>query len=165
MAEAINAMWASKLGLSTPAPELAQELLGLMLASKLDYTIFFRQLSEIPTTIEPLKASFYVGSTDELDGKWSSWLQRWRELLESQGNLDGASAAMKRANPAITWREWLVAPAYEQAREGDTTLIKELQQVCSTPYQAPPAELARYDQLKPREFFNAGGVSHYSCSS
>jgi hypothetical protein len=23
----------------------------------------------------------------------------------------------------------------------------------------------RYDQLKPREFFNAGGVSHYSCSS
>ena len=47
---------------------------------------------------------------------------------------------MKRANPAITWREWLVAPAYEQAREGDTTLIKELQQVFSTPYQAPPAE-------------------------
>ena len=165
MAEAINGMWASKLGLSTPAPELAQELLGLMLASKLDYTIFFRQLSEIPTTIEPLKASFYAGSTEELDGKWSSWLQRWRELLESQGNLDGASAAMKRANPAITWREWLVAPAYEQAREGDTTLIKELQQVFSTPYQAPPAELARYDQLKPREFFNAGGVSHYSCSS
>ena len=35
----------------------------------------------------------------------------------------------------------------------------------STPYQIPPAELARYDQLKPREFFNAGGVSHYSCSS
>ena len=124
-----------------------------------------RQLSEIPDTIEPLKASFYAGSTEELDGKWNSWLQRWRELLESQGNLDGASAAMKRANPAITWREWLVAPAYEQAREGDTTLIKELQQVFSTPYEAPPAELARYDQLKPREFFNAGGVSHYSCSS
>jgi hypothetical protein len=24
---------------------------------------------------------------------------------------------------------------------------------------------AKYDQLKPRQFFNAGGVSHYSCSS
>ena len=33
-----------------------------MLASKLDYTIFFRQLSEIPDSIEPLKASFYAGS-------------------------------------------------------------------------------------------------------
>ena len=43
-----------------------------MLASKLDYTIFFRQLSEIPDSIEPLKASFYAGSTQELDGKWAS---------------------------------------------------------------------------------------------
>jgi hypothetical protein len=34
------------------------------------------------------------------------------------------------------------------------------------PYEALPAELAAtYDRLKPREFFNAGGVSHYSCSS
>ena len=165
MAEAINAMWASKLGLSSPAPELAQELLGLMLASKLDYTVFFRQLSAIPETIEPLKASFYAGSSDALDAKWSSWLQQWRERLEAQGDLQSASAAMQRVNPAITWREWLVAPAYEQAREAETTRIQELQKVFSTPYQAPPAELARYVQLKPREYFHAGGVSHYSCSS
>jgi uncharacterized protein YdiU (UPF0061 family) len=165
MAEAINAMWASKLGLSSPDPELAQELLGLMLASKLDYTVFFRQLSAIPETIEPLKASFYAGSSDALDAKWSSWLQQWRERLEAQGDLQSASAAMQRVNPAITWREWLVAPAYEQAREAETTRIQELQKVFSTPYQAPPAELARYVQLKPREYFHAGGVSHYSCSS
>ena len=165
MAEAINAMWASKLGLSSPDPELAQELLGLMLASKLDYTVFFRQLSAIPETIEPLKASFYAGSSDALDAKWRGWLQQWRERLEAQGDLQSASAAMQRVNPAITWREWLVAPAYEQAREAETTRIQELQEVFSAPYQAPPAELARYAQLKPREYFHAGGVSHYSCSS
>ena len=165
MAEAINAMWASKLGLSSPDPELAQELLGLMLASKLDYTVFFRQLSAIPETIEPLKASFYAGSSDALDAKWRGWLQQWRKRLEAQGDLQSVSAAMQRVNPAITWREWLVAPAYEQAREAETTRIQELQEVFSTPYQAPPAELARYAQLKPREYFHAGGVSHYSCSS
>ena len=165
MAEAINAMWASKLGLSSPDPELAQELLGLMLASKLDYTVFFRQLSAIPETIEALKASFYAGSSDALDAKWRGWLQQWRERLEAQGDLQSASAAMQRVNPAITWREWLVAPAYEQAREAETTRIQELQEVFSAPYQAPPAELARYAQLKPREYFHAGGVSHYSCSS
>ena len=165
MAEAINAMWASKLGLSSPDPELAQELLGLMLASKLDYTVFFRQLSAIPETIEPLKASFYAGSSDALDAKWRGWLQQWRKRLEAQGDLQSASAAMQRVNPAITWREWLVAPAYEQAREAETTRIQELQEVFSAPYQAPPAELARYAQLKPREYFHAGGVSHYSCSS
>ena len=165
MAEAINAMWASKLGLSSPDPELAQELLGLMLASKLDYTVFFRQLSAIPETIEPLKASFYAGSSDALDAKWRGWLQQWRKRLEAQGDLQSVSAAMQRVNPAITWREWLVAPAYEQAREAETTRIQELQEVFSAPYQAPPAELARYAQLKPREYFHAGGVSHYSCSS
>ena len=165
MAEAINAMWASKLGLSSPDPELAQELLGLMLASKLDYTVFFRQLSAIPETIEPLKASFYAGSSDALDAKWRGWLQQGRKRLEAQGDLQSVSAAMQRVNPAITWREWLVAPAYEQAREAETTRIQELQEVFSTPYQAPPAELARYAQLKPREYFHAGGVSHYSCSS
>jgi hypothetical protein len=69
-------------------------------------------------------------------------------------------------NPAITWREWLVAPAYEQAALGDFTLIRELQAVFRRPYGPPAPELAgRYDRLKPREFFQAGGVSHYSCSS
>jgi len=34
------------------------------------------------------------------------------------------------------------------------------------PYEALSPELAAtYDRLKPRDFFNAGGVSHYSCSS
>ena len=165
MEAAMNAMWAQKLGLQSPEPELVRELLGLMLASKLDYTIFFRRLSDIPDHIKPLHGSFYAGSSDERDGQWNSWLQRWHALLESQGDLSEASAAMKGANPAITWREWLIAPAYEQAGEGDTTLIQELQQVFSTPYQEPPEELAHYSQPKPQQFFNAGGISHYSCSS
>jgi uncharacterized protein YdiU (UPF0061 family) len=77
-----------------------------------------------------------------------------------------AAAAMQRVNPAITWREWLIAPAYEQAAEGNFSLIRELQTLFRDPYSTPAPELAaRYDQLKPREFFNAGGVSHYSCSS
>jgi len=73
---------------------------------------------------------------------------------------------MKRVNPAITWREWLIAPAYEQAARGDTSRIAELQALFSRPYDEPSPQLsATYDRLKPREFFNAGGISHFSCSS
>ena len=73
---------------------------------------------------------------------------------------------MKRINPKFTWREWLIAPAYEKAAQGDPSLIKELQAVFSNPYDGQSAEVeASYDRLKPKEFFNAGGVSHYSCSS
>jgi uncharacterized protein YdiU (UPF0061 family) len=159
-------MWARKLGLAHFDAALVNELLELMVRSKVDYTIFFRRLSEIPEHLTALKESFYLPSSPELDGQWESWLERWRERISDGGDTSATAAAMKRVNPAITWREWLVAPAYQQAEHGDTSLIQELQGVFSHPYDALPAELAaRYDRLKPREFFNAGGVSHYSCSS
>ena len=163
MAQALETMWASKLGLPSYDPELMQELLQLLVSSRADYTIFFRRLSAIPTSVEELKPSFYVPSDEDLDQRWMSWLELWRHQI---GDPKETSAAMQRVNPAITWREWLIAPAYEQAATGDFSLIRELQTLFRDPYSEPAAELAaRYDRLKPREFFNAGGVSHYSCSS
>jgi uncharacterized protein YdiU (UPF0061 family) len=171
-------MWARKLGLPAYEEELVNALLPLMASSGADYTMLFRRLSEIAgdasadgasdtsAALATLKTSFYRPSSEELETRWSRWLQRWRGVITSQGNPQETSAAMQGANPAITWREWLIAPAYEQAEQGNTTLIRELQTVFSHPYAQPPAELAaRYDRLKPRQFFQAGGISHYSCSS
>ena len=47
----------------------------------------------------------------------------------------------------------------EQAREGDTSLIKELQQVFARPIKHLQLNWPATTSL-PREFFNAGGVSH-----
>jgi uncharacterized protein YdiU (UPF0061 family) len=166
MTQELEAMWASKLGLISYDAELVNALLQLLVASKVDYTIFFRRLSEIPEDLAALKESFYLPSTEQLDAQWTQWLGRWREQITAGGDLSARSTAMQRVNPAVTWREWLIAPAYQQAEHGDTTLIQELQTVFSHPYDTlPPALAATYDRLKPREFFNAGGVSHYSCSS
>ncbi len=170
MSQAIEAMWASKLGLSRYDADLVNELLELMVLSKADYTIFFRKLSAIPAgtpeQLSTLKESFYQPSSEPLDAQWTQWLGRWRDQISANGDPSATSAAMQRVNPAITWREWLIAPAYEQAAQGDTSLIQELQTVFRHPYDAPSAELAAtYDRLKPRDFFHAGGVSHYSCSS
>ncbi len=174
MAAALEAMWAAKLGLPSYDAELVQELLQLLASSRADTTRAFRRLSElaahpaaaIPEQLSALKQSFYLPSSEELDSQWSRWLERWGAVITAQGDPPATAAAMKAVNPAITWREWLVAPAYEQAALGDFTLIRELQALFSRPYEAPAPELAaRYDRLKPREFFQAGGVSHYSCSS
>jgi len=163
MAQQLEAMWASKLGLTQYDADLVQQLLQLLVNARADYTLFFRRLSAIPETVEALKPSFYVPCSSELEAQLQAWLEGWRRQLADPA---AAAAAMERANPAITWREWLVAPAYEQAATGDTRLIQELQAVFRDPYAEPPAELAStYDRLRPREFFNAGGVSHYSCSS
>lgn len=166
MSQEIEAMWARKLGLMRFDATLVNELLQLLVLAKADYTIFFRRLSDIPEHISTLKQSFYEPSTEPLDAHWNQWLQRWRNQIGSCGELHATSAAMKRINPTITWREWLIAPAYEKAAQGDYSLIKDLQAVFSHPYEGSAAEgEASVDRLKPREFFNAGGISHYSCSS
>ncbi|MBP6713952.1 MAG: YdiU family protein, partial [Aliarcobacter sp.] len=59
MQEQMQMMWASKLGLSTSNEELFKELEILMIQTSVDYTMFFRELSEIPEDINPLKNSFY----------------------------------------------------------------------------------------------------------
>ncbi len=166
MAQEIEAMWARKLGLVTYDAALVNELLELMVQSKVDYTIFFRQLSAIPGNISALKESFYLASSEELDARWSRWLQRWLGCIMGSKDAKTTSKTMKDNNPQYTWREWLIVPAYQQAEHGETSKIKELQQVFIHPYDEQVGELeTKYNRLKPREFFNAGGVSQYSCSS
>ncbi|MEB3331983.1 MAG: protein adenylyltransferase SelO family protein [Synechococcaceae cyanobacterium] len=169
----IEAMWAGKLGLQAYDADLVNALLQLMVACKVDFTIFFRRLSGLADQDSPpverlgvLKESFYLPVSDELEGQWSGWLERWHQQIAAHGDPSRTAAAMKGVNPAITWREWLIAPAYQQAARGDNRAVHALQAVFNSPYSDLSAELAAiYDRLKPREFFNAGGVSHYSCSS
>ena len=166
MQEQMDAMWASKLGLQQHDDALLQELLQLLVSSRADYSAAFRRLSRVPETVTDLQDCFYLPCAPELEPRWNAWLQRWRGMLSAQGSLETASAAMLQVNPAITWREWLVAPAYQQAEQGDYSLIAELQQVFRDPYSDPSdAPGQRMTQLRPRELFNAGGISHYSCSS
>ncbi len=166
MEQQIQKMWAAKLGLTDYNSTLFEALLQLMLSSEVDYTIFFRELSHIPDDISALKKSFYVETSQQLDGQWQSWLQSWRDLVSNDGNLAEISQKMKQTNPKYTWREWLIVPAYQQAMQGDYTLVKELQEVFSHPYDEQSQEIEdKYYRLKPKVLFDAGGVSHYSCSS
>ncbi|MGC6482347.1 MAG: protein adenylyltransferase SelO family protein [Synechococcus sp.] len=166
MEEALDGMWANKLGLGQPNPPLVRELLALMAQSRADYTLLFRALSAIPTSVEPLQQSFYGPSSDALTQRWEAWLGRWRHQLGPSNGHGAIAAAMERVNPAITWREWLIAPAYQQAEQGDTQLIQELQQVFSNPYATPSQAVQdKYCQRRPQALLNTGGIAHYSCSS
>ena len=164
-------MWAAKLGLTEFNAELFKQLVQLMTQSEVDYTIFFRELSHIPDDISALKKSFYGTVSQQLDEQWQSWLKSWRDRVIKEGSLAEisraeTSAKMKQINPKYAWREWLIVPAYQQAAQGDYSLIKELQEVLSHPYDEQSQEVEdKYYRLKPEAFSNVGGVSHYSCSS
>ena len=166
MNQKMEKMWTKKLGLLSYNAPLVNEMLQLMVYTKVDYTIFFRKLSNIPNKFTDLNDCFYLPISEEIETKWISWLQRWRKLLINTGDQNEVSAKMKRINPKYTWREWLITPAYKKAEEGDYSLINELQAVLDKPYEEQSVEIQKnYDRLKPRKFFGAGGVSHYSCSS
>ena len=166
MQKQIKKMWAAKLGLTEYNPQLLERLVPLMTHSEVDYTIFFRELSHIPEDVSALKKSFYVKPSQQLDEQWQAWLKSWRDLVIKEGNLAEISASMKQTNPKYAWREWLIVPAYQQAMQGDYALVRELQEVLSYPYDEQSQEVEdKYYRLKPRAFFNVGGVSHYSCSS
>ena len=170
-------MWAAKLGLSTLktasdkvlCSALFSELGTLMMQTPVDYTIFFRELSSVPDDIGPLKKSFYNGAAHdtthkEIDKRWAAWLAKWRTLLSNSS--EETSKQMKLVNPKYILREWFVVPAYQQAAVGNYSLIRELQDVMTQPYEEQSKDVEdKYYRLKPPEFFEVGGLSHLSCSS
>ena len=171
-------MWASKLGLSTFHAALFSELETLMLQTSVDYTLFFRELSQLPEDMEPLKKSFYKDVTQDegLQKRWSQWLEKWKSLISSTNasevnaaspqSREALSRQMKLVNPKYTLREWFLVPAYQQAKAGDYTLLRELQEVMTQPYTEQSKDVEeKYYSLKPSRFFEVGGISHVSCSS
>ncbi len=168
MQEELESVWAAKLGLDAFHPETFQLLMRLMMQTKVDYTILFRELSKVPQSVSDLKKSFYDDLSAEQESQWQSWLNQWRDLVLAASSLEPelVSAKMRLVNPKYTWREWLVAEAYQQAANWDYTLVKELQTVLSHPYAEQSGEVeAKFYQRKPQEYFRAGGISQFSCSS
>lgn len=174
MQRALEKMWSSKLGIESFDLALVDQLFSLMIQTEVDYTIFFRELSSIPDDIGCLKKSFYQDVSQEVEDLWSDWLMRWRSLIERQVNTDrdqrrsygDISRQMKRVNPKYILREWLLAPAYKQAKGGDYSLIHWLQEVMTQPYAEQSKEVEeKCYRRKPPEFSKLGGVSHMSCSS
>ncbi|MBF2079919.1 MAG: YdiU family protein [Synechococcales cyanobacterium T60_A2020_003] len=165
MQKQLQTMWAAKLGLTEFDPELFKQLMQLMADSDVDYTMLFRELSHIPDDVSALQKSFYAKTSPQLDEQWQTWLKSWHSLI-NDGNPAAISSKMKQTNPKYTWREWLVIPAYQQAMQGDYSLIKELQAVFSHPYDEQSQDIEdKYYRLRPSAFSGVGGVSHYSCSS
>jgi serine/tyrosine/threonine adenylyltransferase len=135
--------------------------MNLMIETTVDYTIFFRELSNIPEDISKLEISFYKISEDEkLKNRWTTWLDSWKSKLNY------TSEQLKAINPKYTLREWFLVEAYEKAYEGNYSLIHELQEIMTKPYDEQSKEIEeKFYMKKPLELFNIAGVSHVSCSS
>ncbi len=162
------------MGLAEFNAALFTELHTLMTETPVDYTLFWRELSNLPTQVAALKTSFYETRGDyaqnsaPMDAHWDAWLQKWHIALQQEGrNPMDVSAAMKRTNPKYIPREWMLVEAYRSATDsGDFSLVHKLHDVLADPYsEQTEAVAALYYKKKEEKFFNLGGTSHCSCSS
>ncbi|MDX4037892.1 protein adenylyltransferase SelO family protein [Aliarcobacter skirrowii] len=169
MQEKMQNMWASKLGLKKFDYELFDELINLMIDTKVDYTIFFRELSNIVDDVSSIEKSFYSNlDNDILKQRWNSWIESWKSKIavNDEESKQKLSIQMKLINPKYTLREWHLVWAYKESEKGNYEAIKELQEIMTKPYEEQKKEIEeKYYIKKPDKFFGIAGISHVSCSS
>lgn len=116
---------AAKLGLTAPEPELVEELLELMRAQRVDFTLFFRALS--------------AGTARSLFAEpepFDAWAARRDALLPA--DRAGVTAAMDRVNPVYIPRNHHVEEALTKATAGDLAPFHRLLAVVSEPFAQRP---------------------------
>jgi serine/tyrosine/threonine adenylyltransferase len=143
-----DAAWASgmraKLGLSADVEAevvtpLVDDLLLLLKESHVDYTSFFRSLSQAARGDAESARGLFI----DLAG-FDGWLSRWRAL--------GPDAElMDRVNPAYIPRNHLVEEALAAATAGDLNPLEPLLTAVTSPYDERPG-LERYAAPAPEDF-------------
>jgi serine/tyrosine/threonine adenylyltransferase len=113
---------AAKLGLTTPDPQLAADLLELLHAQHVDFTGFFRALAA-----GAARALF----TDP--AAFDAWAARRSGLLPPD-----PVPAMNRVNPVYVPRNHQVEAALTAATEGDLTPFHRLLDAVTSPYDERP---------------------------
>jgi uncharacterized protein YdiU (UPF0061 family) len=126
---------------------LVQDLLDAMAATKADFTLTFRRLSDATP-----------GAGDETpvgfaDPRLDSWILRWRDRLKLEPQHQAMrQGVMRAANPAFIPRNHRVEAVIEAATEGeDFGPFEELLKVLAKPYEDQPAFAKYRDPPQPHE--------------
>lgn len=166
---ALNDVWRRKLGLlewTEPCSSLLMDLIDLMHQSKADYTLFWRELArvlEVQGSFEPLaRTVFYAPVEDAQRAAWLNWIERWRLEVEAQKqSVAEAVTLMRKASPKYVPREWMLRDAYDAAqKEGNMSLVRELNTLFLRPYDEQPEFEAKYYRRAPA--LGVPGVAYMS---
>jgi len=136
-AQAYQRLMCAKLGLHDDGPAdpgaLIDNLLVLLARDRVDYTIFWRRLSDarLQDRYEPVRDLFI----DRL--AWDAWLLRYQELLAI--DVKGLEAdLMLKINPKFVLRNYLCEEAIEAAQHKDFSVVQRLLQVVTHPFDDHP---------------------------
>ena len=151
-----------KLGLETKYPEdqkLIDSLFSIMQQSNVDFTLFFRRLSELK--IDDFESNHLIRDlfTDRL--AFDDWSVQYRKRLKLENSIDEVrKIKMNSVNPKYILRNYLLQVAIEKAQNDDFTEVNKLLKIIETPFDEQP-EFESYANLPPDW---ASNIS-VSCSS
>lgn len=141
---AFNAVMARKLGLSNSAMEDSEALettFQAMMTGKVDFTLFFRRLTQIAEGQSPEK----LISLFETRSAGKAWLEFWDDLVAgSEMSAENRIAVMRSANPIYIARNHRVEEAIAAANNGDMKVFKKLLSAVITPFRERD-ELAEFE--------------------
>jgi len=136
---ALQRAMGAKLGLGTVSEgddALIDDLMRLMAADRVDFTIAFRRLGDSVAPNGPARDLFL--QRDAFD----AWHARWLERLQGEPRFDADAtrAAMHRTNPRIVLRNHLAEIAIRRARDGDFSEVERLLKALAAPFDERPDE-------------------------
>jgi serine/tyrosine/threonine adenylyltransferase len=149
--QAYHALMMQKLGLFSPPNDpidptdslLLQDLLSLLQAHRVDYTLCFSLLRDVePDTLPnsptntPWLALF---TTAQATTQAEAWLARYSERCQAQGNPSQRQDLMQRANPRYVLRNWVAETAIRAAEDHhDYSVLDQVFTMLSNPYDYQP---------------------------
>ncbi|RYG24469.1 MAG: hypothetical protein EON93_23020, partial [Burkholderiales bacterium] len=146
----MDALLHAKLGLATTQDEdgkLFDDMFGIMAASHVDFTLFFRRLGDLriaePGSEEAVRDLFIDRAA------FDQWAVQYRaRLLQENSNDMQRRLAMHQANPKYVLRNYLAQQAIEKAQIKDFSEVQKLLAVLEHPYDEQP-ENEQYAALPP----------------
>jgi uncharacterized protein YdiU (UPF0061 family) len=150
------------------------ELEVLLAKSKIDYTIFFRQLAlaadchDGDEALLEIQNAFYTeeeGGLKEIDVKgWTTWLNNYvKRIKKDNMNALERKVTMNQANPKYVPRNWMSMIAYESAEKGDYSKIEEIHTLLSKPYDEQSEEMTeKYYRKAPSWALDLAGSTFMS---
>ena len=143
-------LWRAKLGLVTDLAQdhdLIQAMLAMMEVNHLDFTFFFRRLSEINLDDDKQDAPLSDLCIDR--NAFFAWMQQYRQRLNKENRSEAErQTVMKRHNPKYILRNYLAQRAIEAAQNHDFSEIERLRRILSRPFDEQP-EYEQYAALPP----------------
>jgi uncharacterized protein YdiU (UPF0061 family) len=153
-AQALDKAMARKLGMANR--ELTDRLLQLMAREQVDYSLFWRRLSQaVAQGQDDAQAPDWMAVRDLfLDrATWSDWQQDYTREMQHHAQAQGQSwlqvgSQMLRHNPKYVLRNHLAEIAIRKAKLGDFSEVDTLLTLLQSPFDEHP-EYDAYAQLPP----------------